>query len=203
MKELFPSPCEYTAYMSRITFFIGILATTFSSFFSGSFIRKLGWKAGALLTPFIIVFTGIFFFYFLFSKHYFHSTTSILGISTLALSVFFGSMQNIFSRAAKYTVFDQTKEMAFLPLSAEDRIKGKSAIDGIGSRLGKFGSSLFMQLLLIIFATPVACSAFIIILIFVTIPIWTRNIYSLNKEFEEKTSTASSSTTDISLAKNT
>jgi AAA family ATP:ADP antiporter len=186
LRELFPSPQEYTAYMSKITFFIGLLATFASFFFTGNFIRKFGWKSTALLTPFIIILTGIGFFYFLFLRQ-FAAPIVIFGMTPLALTVFFGSAQNILSRASKYTVFDDTKEMAFIPLSPENRIKGKSAIDGIGSRLGKSGSSLVIQCLLMVFATPIACAPIISIVVFAVVPFWIVKVNYLNKKFLDLT----------------
>jgi len=184
LKELFPTPIAYTKYMSKVTFYIGILATFTSYFISGNVIRKFGWKKTALITPIIIVFTGIGFFYFLFLKNHYPSF-QIFGMAPLALVVLFGTMQNVFSRASKYTVFDDSKEMAFIPLSPENRIKGKSAIDGIGSRLGKSGGSIAIQFLLMIFATPAACAIYIAIFIFAIIPFWINAINSLNKKFEK------------------
>ena len=47
------------------------------------------------------------------------------------------------SRGAKYSVFDATKEMSFVPLAPESKIKGKAAIDGVAvARLGKSSGSL-------------------------------------------------------------
>ena len=198
LRELFPQSCDYTSYMSKITLFTGIIATTTSYFFSGSFIRKFGWRAAALLTPFIILTTSLGFFYFLFMRNFINTEYTFIGMSALALCVFFGSMQNILSRAAKYTVFDDTKEMAFIPLSSENKIKGKSAIDGIGSRLGKSGSSLLQQILLMIFGSPIACSPAIAIIIFLIIPFWLKAIKQVNKEFvvhEEKPLVLSDTTT--------
>ena len=103
------------------------------------------------------------------------------------LCVFFGSLQNVMSRSAKYTVFDSTKEMAFIPLSDETKLKGKSAIDGIGSRLGKSGSSLVLQILLMFFSTPIACSPLIFILMIVTISGWIISIKILDRKFSELT----------------
>jgi AAA family ATP:ADP antiporter len=106
-------------------------------------------------------------------------------MTPLAISVFFGSLQNVLTRAAKYTVFDSTKEMAFIPLSEENKLKGKSAIDGIASRLGKSGSSFIMQILLMIFSTTVACSPIIAVILLLLIPFWITAISSVNKKFQE------------------
>ena len=186
MKELFPNPEKYTNYMSQITFYTGITATLGSYLISGSFIRKFGWKATALLTPVIEIVTCLGFFFFLFIKQ-FTSISSIYGLSPLVLCVLFGSLENVLSRSAKYTVFDSTKEMAFIPLSKEDRLKGKSAIDGIGSRLGKSGSSLILQILLIIFSTSIACAPVIFIVLIFIMPMWISSISSLGEKFNKLT----------------
>lgn len=183
MNQLFPSPSDYTAYMGKVTFWIGILATSASYLFSGNFIRRFGWKAAAFVTPLIFLVMGSGFFYFLFLKEYFHVSSLVFNLSPLFLTVFFGSAQNILSRASKYTVFDATKEMAFLPLPEEARLKGKSAIDGIGSRLGKSGSSLILQILLIFSHTAIAASAFIFVILLVLIPLWITAIGRLNRRF--------------------
>lgn len=187
LKELIPNPADYTAYMSRITFYTGIIATTASFFISGNIIRHLGWKFAAYITPTIFLFTGIGFFYFLFSKHFFPNYIMFMGITPLALTVFFGSLQNCLSRACKYTLFDDTKEMAFIPLSPESRIKGKSAIDGIGSRLGKSGSSLLMQILLMCFSTTSSSAPFIVVIMMMIFPVWFFAIHYLGKGFDSLT----------------
>ena len=75
-----------------------------------------------------------------------------LGLSGLAAIVFTGGLQNCLSRASKYTVFDATKN-GFIPMDQDTRIKTKAAIDGVGSRLGKSGSSILYQAILLGFST--------------------------------------------------
>jgi ATP:ADP antiporter, AAA family len=187
MQELYPEPGRYTANMSRVTFYTGLLATLGSYFLSGNVLRRLGWRWTALVTPIVMGVTGIGFFTFLFFRHFDLATQvvySLLGYSPLALCVFFGSLQNVLSRSCKYTVFDSTKEMAFIPLSPETKLKGKSAIDGIGSRLGKSGSSLILQILLMFFATPISCSVFVFVFMLMILPAWILSIKILDKKFQ-------------------
>ncbi len=193
IKELHPSPSAFTGYTSKITYLIGIIATLSSFFLSGNLIRKLGWRKTALITPAALMITGLGFFYFLFMKRFADTSTlaiGLFGLSPLVLTVFFGSLQNIFSRAFKYTVFDDTKEMAFIPLTPSEKLQGKAAIDGIGSRLGKSGSSFLMQILFLLFATPMGASPFIFGITLLILPIWILSINKVSKKFEEKTATA-------------
>lgn len=191
MKELHPDPSTYTTYFSNVIIFVGIISTIASFIISGNVIRRLGWKTAAYITPIIFIVTTICFFYFLFVKQYFPSMSSAItmmfGMTPLALTVFFGSLQDCLGRSAKYTVYDCTQQMAFIPLAAESRIKGKAAIDGIGSRLGKSTSSLIMQFLLITCATSIGSSPYILMIMAIIMVVWMTSVKFLGKRFEEMT----------------
>ncbi len=157
VKSLYPNPIEFATYMSQITTITGIISFFTSLCISTQSIRKLGWTFTAIITPILLLVTSFGFFAFFFDTQFLVGVLSMLGTSPLAIAVFFGSFQNCLCRAAKYTVFDATKEMTFIPLSREEKLKGKAAIDGVGSRLGKSGASLVYQGLLIMFASLRAC----------------------------------------------
>jgi AAA family ATP:ADP antiporter len=182
--ELFPSALEFTKFSSKLTYLIGFVAVISSLTISSNVVRKLGWRVAAILTPLTFIITGFGFFYCIFVKKLTLNSFSIFGFTPLAMAVFFGAFQNVAARALKYTIFDDTKEMAFIPLSAEDKLKGKSTIDGIGSRLGKSGSSLIIQMLLMGFSTPMGASPFIFIVFALIMPIWLISINKLSKKFE-------------------
>jgi ATP:ADP antiporter, AAA family len=186
VKELYPNPLSYNLYMNQVTTWIGILATLVSLLVSGNSLRLFGWTPTAMITPAILLITSIGFFGSFFIKDSPELALAFAGISPLTLVVFFGTLQNCCSRAAKYTVFDATKEMVFIPLSSEEKIKGKAAVDGICNRLGKSGGSVIYQFLLVIFTTISACAPYVAIFLFSIIGIWMIAVRSLGKQFMEK-----------------
>ncbi len=191
MKELYPNPSDYNIYMSHVTSIIGIVATLAALFISGNSIRKGGWTFTALLTPVILLITSIGFFAFFFAKGEMTDVVlQLFGATPLAIVVFFGSAQNILTRAAKYSVYDATKEMAFVPLSSEDQLKGKPAIDGVCSRLGKSGGSLIHQGLLFSFGSITASAPYVAGFLLTVIGIWIASVRLLGKQFNALTAPA-------------
>ncbi|WP_068467429.1 NTP/NDP exchange transporter [Candidatus Protochlamydia phocaeensis] len=188
VRELYPNPSDYTLYMNHIVSIIGVVATLSSLFVSGNAIRKFGWTFTALLTPMVLLLTSIGFFTFFFMKRVSPDmVVSLLGFTPLALVVFFGSAQNVLSRGAKYSVFDATKEMAFVPLSPESKLIGKAAIDGVCSRLGKSGGSVVHQSLLLLFSTLSTSAPYVAVVLLAVLVVWVVAIRLLGKQFNELT----------------
>lgn len=189
MKILNPDPNDFNEYMGKVLRAMGIISTAIAVIISGNIIRRLSWTFSALVPPFILAITGIGFFTFLFFKNsntammitaFFHSTP-------LALCVFFGSMQNCLSRASKFTFFDATKEMAFIPLSNECKLKGKAAIDGIGSRLGKSGGALVHQSLLMMTGSVALSTPYVAFILLAVVAGWMFAVRSLGTQFQSLT----------------
>lgn len=187
VKEMYPNPSDYNWYMNQITTVTGVLATLAALLVSGNAVRKFGWTFTAMLTPVVLFITSIGFFGFFFLKPYL-ATSAFMVASPIAIVVFFGSAQNVLSRSAKYSVFDATKEMAFVPLSPECKLKGKAVIDGVCSRLGKSGGSVVHQSLLLTFATITASAPYVAGFLLVSIVAWMAATRTLGKQFTELTS---------------
>lgn len=184
VRALYPLPADYSIYMSQITTFTGVISFILSLLVSGQMIRKWGWTVTAMATPVILLLTSIGFFTFFFGNASLMGLLTMLGTSPLVLVVFFGAAQNCLCRAAKYTLFDSTKELAFIPLDAESRLKGKSVIDGVGSRLGKSGGSLVHQGLLLGFSSIASSAHIVAIILFGVIAVWMTAALSLGKQFQ-------------------
>lgn len=189
VRELYPNPSEYNWYMNEVTTIIGIVATISSLVVSGNSIRHLGWTFTAMLTPIILLITSFAFFCCFMTKELFgQAMLAITGMAPLALAAFFGSCQNVLSRAAKYSVFDESKEVAFVPLPAESKIKGKAAIDGIAARLGKSSGSVIHQGLLLWLSSFAASAPFVACILFGVIALWMLAVRSMGRQFSELTS---------------
>lgn len=189
VRSLYPQPNDFNAYMSQITTVTGVISFFTSLLISGQLIRRFGWTPAALITPIILLTTSFLFFFFFFGREQLAGALAMFGTSPLALVVLFGSMQNCLCRASKFTLFDSTKEMAFIPLTMAEKLKGKAAIDGVGSRLGKSGGSLIHQGLLVIFSTISASAHIVAGILFVVIIFWIGAVLSLGKQFNTLTAT--------------
>lgn len=187
VRELYPQPNDFNICMSNVLTGIGIIATI-AAFISGSIMRRFSWKTSALIPPMIFLITGIGFFSCLFFKDTaLARLAALFSLTPLALGVFFGSLQNILVRATKYTLFDATKELSFIPLSKESRMKGKAAIDGFGSRLGKSGASAIHGGLIMIFGSISLSTPFVGAILLFTIGGWITATRILGKEFKKLT----------------
>ncbi len=189
VKNLYPNPAEFNAYMAGVNFWIAIIAAFISLFISGNVIRALGWTKSALISPILTFVTGVLFFAALMiPKETLLGICVALGTSPIALAVFLGSLQNCIVRGTKYSLVDSTKELAFVPLSQESKLKGKAAIDGVGSRLGKSGGSLLYQFLLISFGSIVGSIPVVALLLLGSIGAWILAVKALGKKFHNLTS---------------
>lgn len=185
VKELYPNTSDYYTYMSQISTITGFIATLTALFVSGNALRKCGWTFTAMITPAILLTTSIGFFAFMLFKDPLGSFVSLLGTTPLAMAVLFGSAQNCLSRASKYTLFDATKELSFIPLDRESKLKGKAVIDGVGSRLGKSGGSVVYQGLLVCFGTLAATTPYVGGILLVAITAWIFAVKALGRRFTD------------------
>jgi AAA family ATP:ADP antiporter len=97
------------------------------------------------------------------------------------LILIFSSLQICLGRACKYTVFDETKEISFIPLSKNEQRKGKAVVDGIASRIGKSGGSLIYLILLTLCGNLISTIPYVAVIIFIMIILWILSVINLGK----------------------
>jgi ATP:ADP antiporter, AAA family len=152
IKKVYPSPEDYNAYVNQLTSIIGVLAVIMS-FIAHRIFKYFSWSVVAMITPMLLLATSLLFFLSLQMNVSLEILTVFFSITPLYLMMTLGSLHYVLGLTAKYTVFDMSKEMAFLSIEPSERMRAKSIIDSVGSRLGKSGSSCLYQILLIAFGS--------------------------------------------------
>jgi len=185
LREAFPDPNDYSAFMGTFSSCTGI-ATFMMLIASRVIFDKFGWGVAALITPVVLLITGLGFFSLSTFQKEFAPFIAQMGTTPLKLAVLIGAVQNILSKGSKYSLFDPCKEMAYIPLDNESRTKGKAAIDVIGNPLGKSGGSFIQQMLIIAFGSLAASTPALAVILGGVILLWIKAARSLSVEFTEK-----------------
>lgn len=185
IKRVFHTENEYNAFMGHFSMMTGAITILFM-LIGSNIVRLFGWLISASLTPLMILVTGLLFFGFVSYKQDFEFyTLAWLGMTPTLLAVWLGFSQNILSKATKYSLFDPTKEMCYIPLDQESKVKGKAAVDVVGGRLGKSGGSFMQQMLLFLMGTSLVELAPILgIFVILAIVIWLFAARALNKSLQ-------------------
>ncbi len=150
----------YNGFMGQYSLWTGVFTIVFSLFIGSNILRVVSWFKAAVITPIFILIGGSLFFCFILSskdivflKEMVANILLSIGTNPIAAATFLGAGIIIMSKSIKYSLFDPTKEMAYIPLDEELKTKGKAAVDVIGGRAGKAGGAFVQNMLFIAFAT--------------------------------------------------
>ncbi|CAM9350401.1 unnamed protein product [Pylaiella littoralis] len=180
VKRQYPAAVDYARFMGKYSSTLGM--TTFVVIFFGSnLIKHVGWRAGALATPLSMALLAAPLFGVVIASK------GDLGGTGLAFAVTVGTVQSVLSKATKYALFDPTTQMAYIPLDEESKVKGKAAIDGLGSRLGKSGASFMQQGLVLGFGNILNAAPVVAVIFYAALGSWTYGAVRLASMFETKT----------------
>lgn len=184
--KTYKTQTEYLAFVGNYLSYTGLFTIIFT-LLGSNIVRRLGWFSAAIITPLMVFITGILFF----SVANFEVATVLMGaifiITDPALiAITIGAIQNVLSKSSKYTLFDSTKEMSYVPLDDELKTKGKAAADMVGTKLGKSASSLLQLLIFTIIpsATYQSISCYLMIVFTVICAIWIWAVRELSIEYK-------------------
>lgn len=190
LKLMYPTSEAYQGIMGSNLFFIGVISFLLSIFVSSGLMRKYGWHLTAQLTPIAMGVTGIAFFCLVVFQDSLRPMLSYFNLTPLYLIVMFGFLQSVIAKVCKYSFFDPTKEILFIPLDPVEKTKGKAAVDAVGSRLGKSGSSWIQVILMDVLGTSaMGIAPLLLPLVIVMVFIWGNSARKLSVFFQEKQST--------------
>jgi AAA family ATP:ADP antiporter len=181
----------YNGFMGMYSMYTGVFTIAFSLFVGSNVLRMFSWFKAAVITPAIILIGGSLFFAFILSskdipylKDFVADLLVSVGTNPIAAATFMGAAIVILSKSIKYSLFDPTKEMAYIPLDDELKTKGKAAVDVIGGRAGKAGGAFVQNMLFLAFATKeaVAIAPICFGVFFVVCLLWMYAVKGLSKK---------------------
>jgi AAA family ATP:ADP antiporter len=187
VKVLYPSKESYTTFMGHYQFYLGTMSIFFM-LIGSNILRLVSWTTAAMLTPAMFAVTAALFFIFILGSQGDNAMlTTWMTVSTaLYYAVMIGAAQNVLSKATKYSLFDSTQKMAYMPLDEELKTKGMSAVEVIGGRFGKMGGGVINSSLLMIFpgASILSLTPTLGILCALIVVIWVAAVVTLGKDYE-------------------
>lgn len=177
----------YNGFMGQFSTATGVFTILFSLILGQKILRKMSWFKAASITPLMILAGGAVFFLFIIAKDMMSSILESIALSPIAAAAFLGFIIVILSKSIKYALFDPTKEMAYIPLDDELKVKGKAAVDVIGGRAGKAGGAFVQSMMAIAFATkdvvtmaPYAFAIFAVVMV-----LWLMAVKVLSRKYEQ------------------
>jgi AAA family ATP:ADP antiporter len=187
VKALYPVTKDFMAYHGNVLFWTGIATLSFI-FIGNIIVRRCGWFWGAVLTPLMFLLVGSTFFTFvLIEGRWSYILSGLTSVAPLVIVVFVGSAQNILGKGVKYSMFDATKEMVYIPLDQEMKTKGKAAVDVLGAKLGRSVGALVQMISFMIF--PAAhhedIAGFLMFVFVVVCIIWILGVKMLRDDYSK------------------
>ena len=184
IKELYPSVTEFAAFSSIYILWTGVVIMILTVV-GTNIMRTRSWFTAAVITPIVILITGsMFFVLVVFDEVIFSFYEGTIITTPLALAVSVGAIQNILSKGSKYSIWDTSREMLYIPLDQELRTKGKAAVDVISPKIGKSASGLVQSVIFTILPTATynSISSSLMVIFIVVCLLW---IYSVRKIYFE------------------
>jgi AAA family ATP:ADP antiporter len=176
---------DYAGFVGNYLSYTGI-CTVLLVLINSNIIRRFGWLYSAIITPIVVCITGLMFFLTSNFSNISSTLANLFLISDpLMLIITAGMIQNILSKSTKYTFFDVTKEMSYVPLPDELKTKGKAAVEVIATKIGKSLSSLLQTIVFITLpnATYSSISIYLMCIFSVICILWIWAIRELSVDY--------------------
>jgi AAA family ATP:ADP antiporter len=189
IRHLYPGTAEYMNFTGKFMLAMGFTCIVFM-ILGANMLRYFGWLISAMTTPVMVLVTGLIFFICV----VFGQRMQDVILNPLFVSVIIGAVQNILSKATKYSLFDATREMTYIPIDEDLKTKGKAAIDVVGARLAKSSGAVLQSSLFFLFPSfafddivPILMVVFVLICI-----VWLYAVKNLNIEYNKALAAAES-----------
>lgn len=187
IKIAFPDKNDYNMFMGQFSTWTGLI-TIILMVVGNNILRRLSWLKAAIITPIMIMVTSAIFFLVVWNGTKSTPLAPLMGTTVVLVSVIVGQIQNVLSKGTKYSLFDSTKQMAYIPLDPEAKTKGQAAVEVIGGRAGKSGGAFVQSTLLAVIGGSVSLASLAYILgplVLVICAVWIFSVFGLSRRFND------------------
>jgi AAA family ATP:ADP antiporter len=175
-----------TAYIGQFMMWVGI--STMAFMVVGSVIlQRFSWLTAALVPAMTMGMTALVMFTLTNWSRGMDSTAlpAVYG-GIMVMASYFCAIQNILVKSSKYTLFDATKEMAYIPLDPLLKTQGKAAVDLVGGRVARSGGACVQTVLLMLLpqATLLDLGIWMWSFVLICSLVWVGSAMALHRSYE-------------------
>jgi AAA family ATP:ADP antiporter len=179
INEIYPTFNECNAVFGCSSIACGLLTIVLSGA-APFLLSRFGWTVTAFLSPLIQLVLTVTFFGFILAAN-----LQLIDTSTaIVAAVWVGAAQYSAGRAMKFSVFDVTKDMAFIPLPSDIKASGKAAVESLGASGGRSSAALIHQSVLLAMGSVHAGVPILSLLVIGTIALWLGAVRNLGVQFQ-------------------
>lgn len=172
-----PDRTDYLAFMGRYSVLTGIASAVLMPL-GRWLLQSFGWVPAALFTPQVMALLSIPFYGSIYWAKG-RMPGSLNEKKWWLIAVYVGLIQHVVTKAAKYTIFDPIKEIAYIPLDASAKTTGKAAIEVLGAKFGKSSGALMQQMLVLLCGGLLPGVPVISMVQYIVVAVWSRAVWKL------------------------
>jgi AAA family ATP:ADP antiporter len=147
VRLMHPDTNGFNVFMGKYVSYTG-MASIVMMLLGGNILRTFSWFTAAVITPAMTLVAGSVFFAFVVWRENFVEVLAKIGTNPIVAAAITGAVILVLSKSTKYALFDLTKEMAYIPLDEDMKVKGKAVVEVVGGRLGKASGAWIQSSLL-------------------------------------------------------
>ncbi|AZL15093.1 Npt1/Npt2 family nucleotide transporter [Rickettsiales endosymbiont of Stachyamoeba lipophora] len=184
LNQLYTDTNQYAHFMGNFSIMSGVTLIILS-IVSSNVVRRAKWRTAAKIPAFIALLACLTFYPLNVFEEYISPTLTVYISSYLHLLCIVSTASILMMKCSKFTFFDNTREMVYIPLEPELKVKGKAVVDLLGSKFTIAGGSFLQSSIIMLFpminqklySGILGCFSLVMAIL------WLTAINKLNKEY--------------------
>jgi ATP:ADP antiporter, AAA family len=160
--QYYHNPSDYSKLMGSISTYKGIFCM-FTMLLSSFVLKYIPYKVTIMITPILMSLMGVIFFIMSLTTH------------NSYIIIIYGAIITIVTKSIKYAFFDPNKEITYMYMDDDVKTKGKATIDVLSNSVGKSGTSLILQFMILMYGSIINMIPYMMVIFTCVSIIWIRS----------------------------